>query len=113
MQTITDSKSAPRVMLDALEDLSSKGFIVIAVIEQAFEGSVAPLLQHDVGVNDPMNITVAQFFMPHGDHYHEWIITLAKAEVDVTSRRLETDLVTALKMMDMDQRATVHADGHA
>lgn len=112
-EVITDSKSAVNHMAATLEEFFDKGWQVVSIVEQSFSGELRPPDHHDVGVCDPKNVTVAHFYLPHGDHFHEWVIILAKAELSLSKNTLGKDFLTLLKMMDMDEQSSVAAVGHA
>lgn len=98
-------------MLDTLQVVLSQGFRVLTVNEIVYSGNTPEILYHDGMASDPTRLRQLYFYLPHDDHYHVYVITLAKPDLDLTQDPLTDKLCASIASQSMNERATVSVGG--
>lgn len=109
-----NEKTAPQIMIEALNEKLADGWNVLAILEGAYEAPTLPRPFHtDAGSTEPNNVVLAQFVMPHGGHFHLYTFVMVKPELNPSLTILNDKVIDALISLDMDERRTVDTEGHA
>lgn len=109
----TEEHPSPSVVLDHLQKAHVDGYHILSVIEYRFSGPIPDMMEGDSLVEHPDSLTTFTCIIPHGDHWHLYLFTLAKPGFDTTTEKLHSETLKTFQSLSMDERATVSDVGRA
>jgi hypothetical protein len=67
----------------------------------------------EAGAEEPKKVKTVLVAQPHGDHFHLYVLTLIRDDLNPTLHTMTDTLLNHFRALDMDDRATVSAYGAA
>lgn len=95
------------LMITELEKALKTGWQILTIVEAIYPGIVNVPISVDTGAAEPDKVNHLQFFLPHPDHYHIYNVVLVRHDLDPKIDTLTQNTLAALKIMAMDEQASV------